>query len=78
MQIIPANRTPDTLNDLLNRVSSEKEEFVFTENGAPVAALIHPDTLKKLEDYLDILAAEEALKEPGSVPWDQAKKELGL
>ena len=30
------------------------------------------------EDCFDILAAEEALKEPGSVSWDKVKEELGL
>lgn len=30
------------------------------------------------EDYLDLEAAQEALKEPGTIPWKQARAELGL
>lgn len=33
---------------------------------------------KQREDYLDLLAAREALKEPGRVPFEDVKSELGL
>ena len=36
------------------------------------------ELLEKLEDEIDIKAAEEALKEGDFVPLDEVKKELGF
>jgi hypothetical protein len=36
------------------------------------------EELEGLEDQLDIQAAEEAMKEPGSVSWEDVKLQFGL
>ena len=35
-------------------------------------------SLREIEDYIDKKAAEKALKEPGRIPWEKIKKDLGL
>jgi hypothetical protein len=34
--------------------------------------------LEKLEDEIDIKAVHEAMKEPGTIPWETIKKKLRL
>jgi hypothetical protein len=41
----------------------------------PVADL---ETLRQLEDTLDLQAAREAMSEPGEVSWEEVKAKLGL
>jgi antitoxin (DNA-binding transcriptional repressor) of toxin-antitoxin stability system len=51
-------------------------------HGKPVAALAPTEdleTLRALEDRIDLDAARQALAEPGpSRPWAEVKPELGL
>ena len=36
------------------------------------------EEMEALEDELDLKAAEEAMKEPGLIPWEEVKLRLGL
>src|SRR5262249_34997832 len=61
------------------------ERIVLRRGKKAVAAVIPIQDLKLFkrllrqeEDRLDVQAALEALKEPGSIPLEQAKAELGL
>ncbi len=68
-------------SDIVNRTAYGKERIVLTRRGKDVVALIPMEDLtllEELEDRLDIEAARKALKEPGSVPWEKVKKDLGL
>ncbi len=76
--------TPSTpkeeLLELISR-AQEGERIVLYQDGKPVAAIVPPedaDFMDRLEDQLDIEAAREALKEPGTIPWEQIQKETGL
>ncbi len=67
--------------DTLNRVAYSGERIVLVRRGKDLAALIPTEDLaflERLEDELDIRAAEEALKEAGTLPWERVKAELGL
>lgn len=68
-------------SDIVNRTAYGKERIVLTRRGKDVVALVPIEDLtllEGLEDRLDIEAARKALKEPGSVPWEKVKKDLGL
>ncbi len=81
MQNITTYEAKNTFSDLLNRVALKKERFILTDRGRSLAAIIPMDELellRKLEDRMDTEAAEKALEEPGTIPWEDAKKELGL
>ena len=87
MTTISAKDARATFSDLINRVAYGKEEAVITRNGRNVAAVIPMDLYALLESVLeefeydkDVREAREALAEAdreGTVPWDEAKSEIG-
>lgn len=65
----------------LDQVSRDGERIVIHRNGRAVAALVPAGDaafLEALEDRLDVEAARKALREKGSIPWEQIKKRLRL
>jgi prevent-host-death family protein len=69
------------LSELANRVIYGGERVVVQKNNKPAFALVSiedMELLEKLEDEIDIKAAEEALTEGDFVPWEDVKKDLGL
>ena len=82
MTTVNAVRLRATLADTLNQVAYAHERVVIEKHGKPVAALVPMEdleTLRALEDQIDLEAAREALAEPGaSRPWAEVRAELGL
>jgi prevent-host-death family protein len=69
------------LSELASRVIYGGERVVVQKNNKPAFALVSiedMELLERLEDEMDIKAAEEALKEGKFAPWQDVKKELGL
>ena len=69
------------LSELANRVIYGGERVVVEKNNKPAFALVSMEDmelLERLEDEIDIKAAEEAFKEGDFTPWKDIKKELGL
>ena len=69
------------LAETLNRVAYRGERVVVERRGKGVAALVPVEDLEllqALEDRIDLAAARRALKEPGRIPWEKVKKDLGL
>ncbi|HEY8665041.1 MAG TPA: type II toxin-antitoxin system Phd/YefM family antitoxin [Tepidisphaeraceae bacterium] len=67
--------------DPINRVAYSGERLVLERRGKGVAALVSMEdlaALEAMEDAADIRAARKALKERGSIPWQQVKTELGI
>jgi prevent-host-death family protein len=67
--------------DTINRVAYQGERVVLERRGKGVAALVSMEdlaALERLEDEADAKAARAALREPGEIPWEQVKAELGL
>jgi antitoxin Phd len=65
----------------ISRVEFGKERIVLERRGEEVAAVVPMDDLvllQALEDKIDLAAARKALREPGTVPWEKIKAELGL
>jgi prevent-host-death family protein len=71
----------EKLAELVNRVHYGRERVFVTRRGKKLVALVPADDLdliEAIEDRIDVLAAERALKEKGSIPWAKVKKGLGL
>ena len=71
----------DQLSTIINRVAFGKERVVLTRRGKELAAVVPIEDvrlLEELEDRLDLEAAREALKEEGTISWEEVKAELGL
>ena len=69
-------------SDALNRVAYGKERLVLKRRGKGVAAIVPMEDLEAIEameDKIDLAMARKALKEKGKpIPWEKAKKQLGL
>ena len=69
------------LSELANRVIYGGERVVVEKNNKPAFAMVSMEDmelLQRLEDEIDIKAAEEALKEGNFTSLDELVKELGL
>jgi prevent-host-death family protein len=69
------------LSELANRVMFGGERIVVEKNNKPLFAMVSMEDfelLERLEDEIDVKAAEEALKEGDFIPWEEVKKDLGL
>jgi hypothetical protein len=73
--------TQPTLLDLLDQVVYQKKpKWVNYQNQLllVVGPLKEEALLEALEDCIDNANADEALKEEGTIPWEQVKQQLGL
>ena len=67
--------------DLVQRAERDRERTILYRDGKPIAAIVPADDaeyLEELEDRIDIEEAKKALAEPGTIPWEEVKKKLGL
>ena len=81
MTSLTVTEARENFAEVVNRVFSKGERVVIRRHGKDVVVLIPVDDLallEKLEDYLDVEAAREALKEPGGIPLQDLKAALGL
>ena len=81
MTSLSVSQARQALADLLNRVAYKGERIVIERHGKSLAALVSQEDLallESLEDRIDLEAARKALKEKGSVPWDDVKADLDL
>jgi antitoxin YefM len=53
----------DRFSEFVDRVEGEHERIVVTRNGRPAAVLISPDDLESLEETLDLLSDQTAIRE---------------
>ncbi len=82
MSKMTVKEAEESLVRTVRRVRDERERFVLTEDGKPVAAIVTAEDLAFLEDLearIDLEEARKALAEPGeNIPWEKVKAELGL
>ncbi len=53
----------DRFSEFVDRVDREHERIVVTRNSRPAAVMISPDELTSLEDTLELLSDQEAMRE---------------
>jgi len=78
---LEASKARTNFSDTLNRVAYRKERIVLRRRGKDLAAVVPIEDLAfldQLEEHLDLEAAQLALKEKGSIPWESIKKKLAL
>ncbi len=74
----------ENLAEVLNRVAYGKDRVRITRRGKQLAAVVPIEDLEYLEQMekeIDIREVKKALvemKENGTIPWDEVKRELGL
>lgn len=67
--------------DFVSRAAYAGERFAIKKNGKLACAIVSIEDLElieALEDKLDVEAAKKARRKKTSVPWDKAKKKLGI
>jgi len=84
MDRINATEARENLADVLNRVAYGKDRVLITRRGRDFVAVVPIEDLElieELEDQIDVREAKKALadaRKNGTVPWVEAKRELGL
>ncbi len=86
MTKISTVKARDQFSDLINRAAYGKERIILTRRGKALAVVVPMEDLElieEIEDRIDIEAAEAAeakaaAKGEEHIPWEKAKKELGL
>lgn len=84
MNSIPFSEARAHLTEVVNNITYKGKRFVLTKNGKQVAAFIPIEDLallEELEDTVDLKAtkrAKKTLQKEKTVPWKEAKKDLGL
>ncbi len=53
----------DRFSEFVDRVDREHDRVVITRNGRPTAVLISPDDLDSLEETLELLGDQDAIRE---------------
>ncbi len=84
MDSINSTQAREIFAEVLNRVAYGGERVRITRHGRDIAAVVpieDLELLERLQDEEDVREAEAALadaREHGTVPWETAKRELGL
>ena len=69
-------RVYDTLGEFLNSKAPERARLIYQDKVfLAVVPIEEVDVIEELEDYIDNADADDALKEEGSIPWEQVKPE---
>ena len=77
---ITASKARQDFTETLN-LAQKGERVILHRKKKDVAAIVSMEDLallEALEDRMELEAVREALKEPGSIPWEQVKADLGL
>jgi prevent-host-death family protein len=83
MTEIPVADARRNFSDAVNRVVYGKERVILKRRGKGVAAIVSIEdlaTLESLEDQVDLAQARKVLANVRDklIPWEKAKKQLGL
>ena len=86
MTRLPSGRVRQDFSETVNRVAYGRERIVLHRRGKDLVALIPVEDLALLEAVEDRLDVEEAdrilaevkAKREKPIPWEKAKKKLGL
>jgi hypothetical protein len=73
--------SPTTFSRAVKNAARGKRFTIIGADGKPAAALVpleDAEFMQRLEDKMDIEAAEKALKKPGGITLENTRKKLGL
>jgi hypothetical protein len=73
--------SPTTFTRAVKNAAHGKRYTVIGTDGKPAAALVpleDAEFMQRLEDKMDVEAAERALLEPGGISLEDLRKNLGL
>ena len=80
MTILPISKARIHLADLGDRACHDGERIIIERHGKNLFAIVpieDLELLQRMEDAADLKLIRERMKEPG-IPWETAKKKLGL
>jgi prevent-host-death family protein len=69
------------ISDFVSRAAYAGERFAIRKNGKPACAIVSIkdlELIEALEDKIDIKAAKKVRRRKTSIPWEKAKKQLGI
>jgi prevent-host-death family protein len=78
---VTASKAREEFSTWVNLVGHGHKWIILERHGKPTVAMVPVadlETLRQLEDTLDLQAAREAMSEPGEVSWEEVKAKLGL
>jgi antitoxin (DNA-binding transcriptional repressor) of toxin-antitoxin stability system len=78
---VTASKAREQFSTWVNMVGHGNKWIVLKRHGKATVAMVpiaDLETLRELEDKLDLQAARDAMSEPGEVPWEEVKAKLGL
>jgi PHD/YefM family antitoxin component YafN of YafNO toxin-antitoxin module len=82
MTRLTASQLREDLATAINKVAFGGERIILQRNNKDVAALVPIGDLallRELEDRADLAEIKKAMEEPGpNIPWEDAKKDLGI
>ena len=85
MTTLSASQARSHFGSLLRRTARRKQRVILTSRGRELAAVVPIEDLRLIErlaeeeeDRIDRAEARKAKAEPGTIPYEQVRKELGL
>jgi prevent-host-death family protein len=78
---LSATEAREKFSEVVSRVRYGHERILLGRHGHEQAAIVPIEDLRlieKLEDALDLSAARKALRESGTVSWEELRAELGI
>ena len=85
---LPITEAREKLTDLVDKASSQLEEYIITVKGRPKAVLMSSEEFESWKETMEILADKELVKairggekelaEGKGILWEEAKKQLNL
>ena len=86
MATITTSEARQTFSEIVNKVAYGKERVVVERRGKKLVAVVPVEDLELIEEIEDQLDAEEARrakaearrKKEKPIPWQKARRELGL
>ena len=88
MKDVPITEVRDALTSLPEKLSETHETVTVTRRGKPVLAILPWEEYEALVETLEIMSDEDLmaslrqgikeLKQGKLIPWEQAKRKLGL
>lgn len=88
IKTLPITKARENLTTLVEKASKNLDEYIITVNGSPAAVIMSAAEYESWKETDEIMSdpglikairqGEKELKAGKGIPWEKAKKELGL